>query len=322
MGRCIACLLAAATVLASSYVLAQSRPVRVGILYIGHAEAWRSTEFVEKLRDLGYVEGRNLEYEVRTADGEAVRLPQLARELVATRPDVIVSATAPAARALVAATREIPIVLAVIGDPVGLGLTTSMSRPSANVTGFTASSPSLAAKRLQILHEVVPSARKIAQIWDPLNPGLTPLEQQTRNAAAALGVELVSLAVRSEAEIGPALVRLEREQAAALLVEADQLTMSHRQKIIDECLVRDLPAIHTYAVEARDGALISYGPAMAENYVGAALYVNRLLKGTNISELPFEEPTRFILAVNLRTARSIGLTIPLSVLARADELIE
>jgi putative tryptophan/tyrosine transport system substrate-binding protein len=282
----------------------------------------RLVAFMQRLQVLGWTEGRNLQLVVRFAGGDAERMRISAAQLVAGLPDVIVSSTSTAARALVEATREIPIVMAIIGDPVALGFTTSMSRPTGNLTGFTTFNDTVAGKRLEILREVVPTTRKVGLMWVPANPQQVYLERQTRAAAATLGLELLSLPLTSSADIAPALARVEQERADALLVAADPLTITNSGAIIDGCLLQNLPAMHTYASEAHSGALLSYGNDVVENFARAADYVDRLLKGAKVSDLPFEEPTRIKLMINLRTARSIGLVIPPTILARADEVIE
>jgi len=274
------------------------------------------------LARLGYIEERNITFEIRGADGDINRLPELAKELVATKPDVIVGATSPAAIALASATPNIPIVMTVVGDPIALGLSGSMSRPSRNVTGFTNSSVSLAAKRLELLREIVPGLRKVAYLWVPLNPLTKQFGEEVRKAADALGVELLSLPLTSGADIATAFTRAEEQKATAVLVESDELAVRFSGSIVDECVVRNLPAMHAWPFEVRNGALISYGPATVENYPRTANYVDRLLKGAKIAELPFEEPTQIRLAINLRTARSIGISVPPSLLTRADEVIE
>jgi putative tryptophan/tyrosine transport system substrate-binding protein len=301
---------------------AQSRTPRLGILLLGDAVLGRELEIAHELARIGYIDGRNVTYEVRGSGGDPSRLPQLARELAATKPDAIVSASSPAALALIAATRDIPIVMTAIGDPVALGLTDSMSRPSRNVTGFTISSLSLAAKRLEILHAIVPALRKVAYLWAPENPLEVLFEEQVRKAADMLGITLVSLPLSSDADIASAFRHADEEQVAAVLVEADFLTLRFNGSIVNECLLRDLPAMHSWPIEVRNGALMSYGPAEMENFPRAAVFIDRIFKGAKVAELPFEEPTEIKLVINLRTARAIGLVVPPTVLARADEVIE
>jgi putative ABC transport system substrate-binding protein len=294
---------------------------RVGMLFPA-SDTPGSRELVQALAKLGYREGRNVAYDIRAAEGQTERLSQLARELVAGKPDVIVSATTPAARALTDASRDIPIVLALIGDPIALGLTRSIARPTGNVTGFTTNNETVAAKRLELLREMIPSARKVALMWVPENAQHQLVAARTRQAAAALDVELLSLPVTADEEISPAVAKAEKERAAGLLVAADPLTVRNRRTIIDECLLRDLPGMHNYSFEVRDGALMSYGSDVGEDYGRAAVYVDRILKGARVAELPFQEPTQIGLAINLRTARSMRLTVPPSLLVRANEVIE
>jgi putative ABC transport system substrate-binding protein len=300
---------------------AQTRTPRVGVLFPA-GERPGADSLMHAMATLGYVDKRNIAYDIRSAGRQIERLPQLARELVAGRPDVIVSATEPAARALVEATHDIPIVLALIGDPLGLGLTNSMSRPSRNVTGFTTGADTVAAKRLEMLSEMVPAARKIALLWVATNAQHRLVVERTRRAAATLKVELLSLPVTTADDISLAIEKAESEHVAALIVAADPLTIRNRRTIIDETLLRNLPAMHTYGFEAKDGALMSYGSDVGEDYGRTAGYVDRLLKGAKVADLPFQEPTQFRLVINLKTAREFGLTVPPSLLARADEVIE
>jgi putative ABC transport system substrate-binding protein len=300
----------------------QPRIPRVGVLLNGPAVSSSDLLIAGELKRLGYVDGRNIAYEIRTAENDVTRLPRLIRELVATRPDVIVGSTTPAAIALFNATRDIPVVMTVVGDPIALGLSGSMSRPTGNITGFTISSTSLAAKRLEILRSVVPTLGKVAYLWVPQNPTTVLLQPQVQQAATALGIELVSLPLKSDADIAGAFARADQERVAAMLVEADPLTLRFNGNIVDQCLIRDLPAMYAWPIEVRSGALMSYGPAEPENIARAAIYVDRILKGAKVAELPFEEPTEIKLVINLRTARAIGLTFQPTLLARADEVIE
>jgi putative ABC transport system substrate-binding protein len=301
---------------------AQQRVPRVSILLFGDAVVSGELEIVRELTRIGYIEGRNIAYEVRGARGELTRLSQVASELVLTKPAAMVGSGTPSAAALFAATRNIPIVMTAVGDPIALGLTGSISRPTQNVTGFTVSSLLLAAKRLELLHGIMPRLRKVAYVWVPGNPVSTLFEAHVRKAADVLGIKLVSLPLTSEADIAAAFTVASEEQVAAVLVESDPLTLHHSVTIVDECLVRDLPSIHTWPTEVRNGALISYGPATVENNSRAASYIDRILKGAKIADLPFQEPTEIKLCVNLRTARSLGISLPPSLLARADEVIE
>ena len=301
---------------------AQRRMARVGILVLGGPVAAKDLIIFSELARLGYVDGRNIIYEIRAADDDLSRLAPLARELVAAKPDVLIGASSPLAEALAAATRDIPIVMTVIGDPIAVGVTKSISRPSRNVTGFTLSSPTLAAKRLELLHELVPGLNKVAYLTMPTSPMYVTFEQHVRNAADVLGITLIPVPITTNESVTDGFGRVDSEKVQAVLVESNPTNVRLGAHIIDECLVRDLPTIHTWSFEVRAGALMSYGPAVLENHVGVARYVDRILKGAKVAELPFEEPTEIKFAINLRTARSIKITIPATLLARANEVIE
>jgi putative ABC transport system substrate-binding protein len=301
-------------------VYAQPRVPRVGILLTSRVLSPTDLPIARELARIGYVEGRNITYLVRSAEGDASRLPLLARELVVAKPDVIVAAASPAAVALFHATNDSPIVMTVVGDPISLGLTSSISHPTHNVTGFTGTP--LLAKRLEILHDIVPSVKKAAYLWMLESP-ITPLAQsQVRRAADALGIKLVSLPLKSDADIDAAFARAEKEQVTAILVDTSPLTVRFSSSIVDRCLFYNISCMHTYPFEAHNGALISYGPATIENNSGAAEYIDRILKGAKVADLPFQEPKDFKLVVNLRTARSLGIVVPPTALIRADEVIE
>jgi putative ABC transport system substrate-binding protein len=301
---------------------AQQRIPRIGVLLIGAPVAPKDLALASELGRLGHVGGRSIAYEIRAADGDLSRLSRLAQELVATTPDVLVAATSVAAEALAAATSRIPIVMTVTIDPIATGLTASMARPTRNVTGFTSSSPTLAAKRLELLHEFIPGLQKVAYLTMPAGPVAELFEKQVRGAASALGVTMFSVPVSTESEVSGAFAILDREKVQAVMVEINPTNVRVGPHIIDECLVRDLPSVHPWFFEVRAGALMSYGPAKLENHAGVARYVDRILKGAKIAELPFEEPTEIKLGINLRTARSIKVAIPNTLLVRADEVIE
>ncbi|MGA7348292.1 MAG: ABC transporter substrate-binding protein, partial [Pseudolabrys sp.] len=281
---------------------AQQHIRRVAVLSVGVAPQSRDFALAHELAKLGYIEGNNITYDIRGAEGDSSRLPQLALELVAKKPEVIVGSTSTVAVVLANATREIPIVMMVVGDPIALGLSNSMSHPSRNVTGFTMSTTALAAKRLELLRELVPGIRKVAFLRVRDNPITKRTGEEVQTAADTLGLKIVSLPVASGADITTAFTIAEKEGVTALLIDGDPLMVRFSGTIIDECLVRDLPAMHPWPFEVRNGALISYGPAIVENYSRTALYVDRILRGISIGELPFEEPTQIKLAINLRTA--------------------
>jgi ABC-type uncharacterized transport system substrate-binding protein len=300
----------------------QSRLPRVGVLLYDRALLPTDLPIAHELARLGYVDGRNITYVIRAAEGDASHLPLVARELVAEKPDVIVAASSEAALALFDATHVIPIVMTVVADPVAVGLTSSISHPTHNITGFTVSSFSLAAKRLELLHDIVPSLHKAAYIWVPENPASVSYKSDAQRAADTLGIELVSLPLRSYADIDAAFARAEEERVTAVLVEASPLTLLFSGAIVDHCHFYNLPCMHTWAIEVQNGGLISYGPKTVENFSGAANYVDRILKGAKVADLPIQAPTKYELAINLKTAKARGLTVPPSLLARANEVIE
>jgi putative ABC transport system substrate-binding protein len=303
-------------------VRAQQRMARIGVLLNGRTVAGKELNIASELAQIGYVQGRNVTFEIRAAEGDLRRLPALARELVAMKPDVLISASAPAAKALAAATNSIPIVLTVTVDPMAVGLSDSMSRPSRNITGFTSSTPELAAKRLALLRELVPGLRKVAYLGAPSGSAFDIFEPHVQSAAKALGITIVFVPVTTVDGVQESFVIVDREKVQAVMVGVSLINAQASGHIVSECLVRDLPAIHPWLFEVRAGALMSYGPTVMENDAGAAKYVDRLINGAKVAELPFVEPTEFRLAFNLRTSRTMNLVVPITLLARADEVIE
>ena len=303
-----------------------NRVRRIGILSNlaeGDAEAAKRYDALKlRLRELGWTEGKNLQIDIRFAYNDSERIRQAAAELVELAPDAIVSTTSTTTRALMTATKDVPIVAAVSGDPVALGFTKDLSHPSGNVTGFTTFNDVLAAKRFEMLREIVPSMRMAALIWVPANPQHTLLEKQTKTASQTLGIELLSLPIKDANDIAPALAVARDQHASAIIVAADPLTVANSRAIIEGCAALKLPAIHTFVSEMKGGALMSYGIEPLDSYRRSAEYLDSLLKGKRIADLPFQEPTRFTLAINLQTARLIGIKVPPTLLALADEVIE
>jgi putative tryptophan/tyrosine transport system substrate-binding protein len=299
---------------------------RIGILSTareGDAEGTkRLAAFSLRLQELGWTEGKNLQVDVRFAYNNDDRLRQAATELIETAPDAILSTTSTATRALMTATATIPIVAAITGDPIGLGFTKDLSHPTANITGFSTFNDTLAAKRVEMLHEIVPAMRIAALMWVPVNPQQVLLESQTRAAAQAHGIELLSLPIKSADDIAPALATAQGQHASAIIVAADPLTTVNGRAIIDGCISRKMPAMHTFPFETKNGALVSYGIDGADNFRRSAEYADRILKGAKIVDLPFQEPTRLTLSINLQTARAIGIMVPPTLLALADEVVE
>jgi putative ABC transport system substrate-binding protein len=297
---------------------------RIGYLATGSASAVsRLTEaFREGLRELGYVEGKDIAIEYRYADGKAERLPDLAAELVRLKVDVLVAAGAPAAHAAKTATSTIPIVIGNAADPVGTGLVASLARPGGNITGLSDFNLGVITKRLELLKEVVPTASRIAVLLNPANP-TNPLQlKETQAAAPGLGVTLLPLEVRGPDDFDRAFTAMRKERARALLVFGDPMFGTHRTRIVELAAKSRLPAIWSLSEYVEAGGLMSYGTHFNDLYRRATIYVDKILKGAKPAELPVEQPTKFELVINLKTAKQIGLTIPPNVLARADKVIK
>lgn len=278
--------------------------------------------FFNRLRELGYVEGRNIVFERRYSEGRSERFPALATELTGLKVDVIMVFTTPAALAAKAATNTIPILFVNAIDPVGAGLAATLARPGGNVTGLTALSPELSTKRVQLLKEVVPGVSRVDVLWNAANPANALVLRQTEEAARHLGIILRSREVRRPDEFAERFATIEQDRPDALLVFGDALTFQHRHQIARFALEARLPAIFEAREMAVVGGLMAYGPSYSENQRRAAVYVDRLLKGVKPADLPFEQPSKFELVINMTTARRLGLTIPPAVRLRADELIE
>jgi len=278
--------------------------------------------FRQGMRDLGYVDGRNISIQSRWSEGKTDRLPALAIELVALRPDVIVASGTQAIRAAKQATTTIPIVMAVSGYPDKIGLVKSLARPGGNVTGLTSFAPDLNGKRLELLKEIAPNVSRMAIIWNPASP-LEPLAYRELLAAApAAGIEILSAEARTPADLPTAFAAVASNGAQALLALANPVNFQGRQLIADFALRRRIPSVHATSVFVEAGGFMSYAPSWNDLFRRAAIYVDKILKGANPAELPVEQPAKFELVINLTTAKAIGLTIPPSILVRADRLIE
>ena len=299
---------------------------RIGILNNGSAALYsRTNPFFEGLRELGYKEGENLAIEFRFADWELNRLPDLAAELVALKVDVIVAGATPAARAAKQATSTIPIVAVAMGDPVGDELVTNLGSPGGNVTGNTFLGPELVAKRLQLFKDAVPGFSRLAAIWHPGAYGertMRNMIRETETAARTLGVHLGLVAVQGPDELDRAFFTIAEERADALIVFPSPMLFNERKRIVDLAAKHRLPSMAMGREFVELGGLIAYGANIADLNRRAATYVDKILKGAKPSDLPVEQPTRFELLVNLKTARELGLTIPREFLLLADEVIE
>jgi putative ABC transport system substrate-binding protein len=274
------------------------------------------------LKEAGYVEGRNVAIKYRTADGRFNRVPGLATELVADPVAAILALGPPAALAAKAATGTIPIVFVIGADPVELGLVSSLNRPGANVTGVTFLVTALGAKRLELLRELVPSAKIVGFLVNPANPTSEFQTTDTQNAARALGVELVIQNARSESDIDTAFESLAQERVNAVIIGGDQLFTSRPDQLVALAARHALPAIHYLREFADAGGLISYGASITDAYRLGGGYVGRILKGEKPADLPVQQSTKTEFLINLKTAKTLGLTFPITLLGRADEVIE
>ena len=278
--------------------------------------------FIQGLRDLGYVEGQNITIEWRFSQGRYEHLPDLAAELVRAKVDVIV---APASQGPVAArhaTRTIPIVMTGTADPVGSGLVASLARPGGNITGLSVEAPEIVGKQLEVLKEVVPGVSRVAILWNPGNPGHLLSLGEAKTAARSLGVQLQTLEARGAEDLERAFAAMTRERADALLLLVDGVFLLHQSRIMDFVATHRLPTMYAIRETAAAGGLIAYGPSLEDSFRHAATYVDKILKGARPADLPVEQPTKFELVINLKTAKALGLTIPPAVLARADEVIQ
>jgi len=277
--------------------------------------------FRQSLRELNYVEGQTISFEWRSADGVEERLPSLASELVQLKVDVIFTQGTPATQAAKQATKTIPIVMTSVSDPVGAGLVASLAHPGGNVTGLTNVLSDLGGKQLELLKEVSPKVSRVAALWDPDNAGNVTWLQEMKVAAGALRITLQPLKVHAHNDLEPALAAIKKEHAGALNVQGNSVTNDYRVQIVNFAAKNRLPSMYGGSGSVEIGGLMSYGPNPVGLYRRAATYVDKILKGAKPADLPVEQPTKFELVINLKTAKQIGLTIPPNVLARADKVI-
>jgi putative ABC transport system substrate-binding protein len=283
------------------------------------AKVWGALS--QGLRDLGYVEGQNLIVDHRSTEGRSERLLTLAGELVRSKPDVIVAANQAIAVAVHEATHTIPIV-AVNFDPLGSGLAASFARPGGNVTGLSLIAPEIVGKQLQVLTEIVPRLTRVAILWSPANRSSLPLLEEAQRAAGVLALQLEVVEARQPEDLESAFARMRRERAGALLVFGDAMFILQRRRIANLAARSRLPTMYVLREHMDAGGLVFYGPSMMDNFRRAAAYVDKILKGAKPGDLPVEQPTKFELVINARTAKVAGLTIPPSLLLRADQVIE
>jgi len=273
------------------------------------------------LQDLGWVQGQNITIERRYAEHRYETLPDLAAELVRLQPEVILAIGTGAARAAKRATQTIPIVITRIGDPVGSGLVTSLSRPGGNVTGLSILAPDLSGKRLELLTSAVPEVTRVGVLWDPSFPAARPVFKEVEAAARTLNLEIIPAEVRSPDDFEPAFQAMREKQARALIV-AIGIVGEQNKEVADLAVKARLPTMFGTREEVEMGGLMSYSPSFPDMHRREAAYVDKILKGAKPADIPVEQPTKFELVINLKTAKALGLTIPYTLLALADDVIE
>jgi putative ABC transport system substrate-binding protein len=293
---------------------------RMGFLAHGHENFYDA--LFDALRPLGYVEGKNLVVERRYAEGHAERFADFAADMIRLNVDIIIVSTTPAALAVKSATQTIPVVFPNAISPVESGVVASLVNPGGNITGGAAQTAILSTKRLAILKEVVPGLSRSAVLWNAANPALAYPWKETQIAATSLGLKLESVEVRSTSDIETAFAAIVRDQPDALMVLQDALTLQHRKDIIDFAAARRLPGMFVAKEWVVGGGLMSYGENLAEMYRRGAYFVDKIFKGAKPADLPVEQVTKFELVLNLKTAKAMGWTIPPTILATADEVIE
>ena len=283
----------------------------------------RLDAFKQGMRDLGYIEGRDYRLELRWGEGKLERMPALAAEMVKLKPDVIVARSSPSVLALKKATSTIPIVMPVSSDPVGDGIVASLARPGGNITGLSQMAPELAAKRLQLLHDVIAKrSGRVSVLWNPAYTGMAARFRETKVAGPNMGMDVRSVEIRDAREMEAAFEAITRDPPMALVLLVDPLTYSMRARIVEFARERRIPTIYETRDFADAGGLISYGPNTDAQYRRAAYFVDRILKGAKPGDLPIEQPVKIELVVNRATARALGIAIPQSILSTADQVID
>jgi putative ABC transport system substrate-binding protein len=295
----------------------QPKLARIGVLIPANPEPF-SSEFRAGLREHGYIEGQNIAFEFRSADGKPNLLRELAAELVRLKVDIIVASQTPAVTAARQATTEIPIVMAPAGDPVGTGLISSLARPGGNITGLSSTTAELGAKTLELIREVLPSTRRVAVLANAADPFSRSFIELIEDGGRTLGIAIQTIRVRGVEEFDAAFAAMDKERADAVIVQPSL----PRKPALDLALKHRLPAVGPTPLFPREGGLMSYSGNQNDTYRRAALYIDRILKGAKPADLPVEQPTKYELVINLKTAKALGLEVPAAVLARADEVIE
>jgi len=297
-------------------------PSRIIILHSGFPNRTPIHLLFEALSKLGYENDRTATIDLLGGEGDPNRLNALVAQIGAQRPDVIIAITSPAVLALKAANLTIPVVFAFVPDPVGLGIVENLAHPGGNFTGVTYSESVLGGKRLELLLDAIAGTTKIAVLWNPSFPGHADALESIRTSASTRGIEVFSRELKAVEDLESAFDDAIRAKAQAAVFMADNVMFGNRKQVAELALKHRLPTIHSFPPEVRDGGLMFYGPSNEENYQRSAALADRILKGARPSELPVEQPTKFELIINLKTAKALGMTIPESFLLRADEVIE
>jgi putative tryptophan/tyrosine transport system substrate-binding protein len=303
---------------------AQTKIPRVG--FMGNSTAALETNLIdafrEGLREHGYEEGRNIVIEYRWADGKYDQFPALVAELIAAKVDAIITAGTPAALAVKRATTTVPLVMVAVGDPIGTGLVPSLARPGGNLTGLSSIAPDLEGKRLQLLREVVPPLSHVAMFINSLNPFHDSSVRQARAAAQTMGIKLQLYDIRKSEDLDEAFAAIRKRRPDALLILADRVFLHNRQRMVDFTNEQRLPNVNAYKELVEVGGMMSYGPSYEDMHKRAAIYVDKILKGSKPADLPIEQPSKFTFIVNLKAAKALGVTVPSQLLGLADEVIE
>ena len=295
---------------------------RIGILSGGAPGSGGVPVLLEALRDVGLAEGRGAVFDIRYTEGRTERFSAFAAELVNLRVDVLIAASTPGAIAAKQATSTIPVVMVAVSDPVGSKLVASLARPGGNLTGLSLLAPELSAKRLDLLKQAVPPVSRVAVLWNVSNEGMMLRFRETQIAARFLGVTIESVGVRTPDDFEDAFTRMTKGRPEALLVLADTVTIGQRKRIVQFAEANRIPAIYELRSFVDAGGLMAYGIDMSDQYRRVAIYVDRILKGAKPADLPVEQPSKFEFVINLKTAKALSLTLPASVLTRADQVVE
>jgi putative ABC transport system substrate-binding protein len=305
----------------------QAQPAKkiplVGFIVPGTQASYgaRIEAFQQSLRNLGYVEGKNIKIEYRYAEGKFDRVPDLAAEMVRLKVDVIVTGDTPAIQAVKKTTSTIPIVMGNVADAVAAGLVASLARPGGNITGLTTLAPDLDGKRLEIVKEMLPKAPRVGFLWDPSSTGMKIRFSEVQAAARALEIGLQSLEVRNSKELEGVFEAMTREKPGALMMP-NTIVLAYGKQVVEFAAKHRIPLIYDTREFIEDGGLMSYGPSFPDLWRRAAIYVDKILKGTKPTELPVEQPMKFDLVINLKTAKQVGVTVPPNVLVRAESVIK